>query len=108
MKQYPSILGSKSAPLGKKVIAFYKYDGSNLRWEWSSKQGWYKFGTRTRLFDSTDPDFGKAIPLFLNTMGDELVTRCKDLEKGLKSIIVFTEFLAQIVLPVNISMNEKN
>jgi hypothetical protein len=38
MQQYPSIDGSGKAPLGVPCIAFYKYDGSNLRWEWSPKQ----------------------------------------------------------------------
>lgn len=92
MKQYPLIEGSKKAPLNKPCIAFYKYDGSNLRWEWSSKKGWYKFGTRTRLFDYSDPIFSEAIPIFLNNLADEIVIRCKELEKGLKSFIVYTEF----------------
>lgn len=46
---------------------FDKLDGSNLRFEWSRKRGWYKQGTRTRLFDETDPLFGPALPLFLAT-----------------------------------------
>ena len=92
MKQYPEIPGGKKAPLGKPCIAFYKYDGSNLRWEWSSKKGWYKFGTRTRLFNETDPIFAPAIPLFMETMADELVERFKDIEKGISSAIVFTEY----------------
>ena len=71
MQQYPSIDGSKKAPLGKPCIAFVKYDGSNLRWEWSPKQGWHKFGTRRQMFDATDEVYGPAIPIFLNTMGDE-------------------------------------
>lgn len=39
MLQYPSILGVKKMPLGHKCYAFYKYDGSNLRFEWSPKKG---------------------------------------------------------------------
>jgi hypothetical protein len=92
MKQYPEIMGSAKAPLGKPCIAFYKYDGSNLRWEWSPKRGWYKFGTRTRMFDKTDLVFGPAIPIFLDTMGDEIVRRSREIERGVKSVIVFTEF----------------
>lgn len=92
MKQYPEIPGSAKAPIGKPCIAFYKYDGSNLRWEWSPKQGWHKFGTRTQLFDHTDPLFGQAIPIFLGTMGDEIVRRAKSIERGVQRVIVFTEF----------------
>ena len=93
MKQYPEISGSSKAPLGKPCIAFYKYDGSNLRFEWSRKQGWHKFGSRTQLIDKSDPILGPAIPLFLNTMGDEIARRCQKLEKGLQQVIVFAEFL---------------
>lgn len=55
MEQYPSILGSAKAPLGKPCIAQYKYDGSNLRFEWNPKRGFHKYGTRRHLFDQTDP-----------------------------------------------------
>jgi hypothetical protein len=92
VKSYPEIPGSAKAPLGKPCIAFYKYDGSNLRWEWSPKKGWYKFGTRTQLFDASHPLFGQAIPIFMNTMADELARRGKALERGDQKIIVFTEF----------------
>ncbi len=92
MKQYPSIQGSSDIPFGKPCIAFYKYDGSNLRWEWNPKKGWYKYGTRNRLFDKGDPDFGMSIELFQDTMGEEIARRCKSLEHGLQSAIVYTEF----------------
>lgn len=64
MKEYPKILGSERIPLNEECIAFDKLDGSNLRFEYSKKQGWYKFGTRRRLFDHTDPDFGSALEIF--------------------------------------------
>lgn len=57
MKDYPSIPGSSKAPQ-LPCIAFKKYDGSNIRAEWSKKRGWYKFGTRTQLIDKTDLVFG--------------------------------------------------
>lgn len=93
MKQYPHIEGAAKAPLGVPCIAFYKYDGSNLRWEWSPKQGWHKFGTRHELFNATNPLFGQAIPIFMDTMADEIVKRCKSVERGVQRINVFTEFL---------------
>jgi hypothetical protein len=92
MQQYPSIDGSAKSPLGVPCIAFYKYDGSNLRWEWSPKQGWYKFGTRRHLFDASDEVFGKAIPIFMNGMADEIVRRVKDHERGIQRITIFTEY----------------
>jgi len=64
MEQYPEIPGAKNAPLGEKCIAFYKYDGSNLRFEWSKKRGWHKFGTRTELFSPEHPLWGQSLPLF--------------------------------------------
>jgi hypothetical protein len=45
------------------AYVFDKLDGSNLRFEWKRKGGWYKYGTRHRLFDATDPGFGSAIEL---------------------------------------------
>lgn len=92
MKEYPQIAGSNKAPIGEQCIAFVKYDGSNLRWEWSPKKGWYKFGTRSRLFDTSDEIFGEAIPLFQDTLGPEIIKRCQEIERGLQNVIVFTEF----------------
>lgn len=92
MEQYPSIQGSAKAPLGKPCIAFYKYDGSNLRWEWSPKQGWNKFGTRKHLFDHTDPQFKEAIPIFMDTLADDLVYRTKQIVRNPQRITAFTEF----------------
>jgi hypothetical protein len=90
MKQYWEIPGVSKAPR-QPCIAFHKYDGSNLRWEWSKKRGWYKFGTRQRLFDETDPDFCQAIPLFLGQVGVEIEKIAKKTFRASK-IIAFTEF----------------
>lgn len=92
MEQYPSIQGSARAPLNKPCIAFYKYDGSNLRWEWNPKKGWHKFGTRRHLFDASDPQFNQAIPIFMDQLADEIVVRTKDIVKNPQRITAFTEF----------------
>jgi len=92
MLQYPSIDGAAKSPLGKPVIAFYKYDGSNLRWEWSPKKGWNKFGTRRQMFDHTTPLYNQAIPIFMEKIADELVYRVKQQNKGIERITAFTEF----------------
>lgn len=93
MLQYPSIPGSSKSPLGEQCIAFNKYDGSNLRWEWSPKKGWNKFGTRRQMFDESTPMFNQAIPLFMDTMADEIVYRTKQIVQRPERITAFTEFL---------------
>ena len=93
MLQYPSILGSAKSPLGKPCIAFVKYDGSNLRWEWSPKKGWNKFGTRHQMFDASTPLFNQAIPIFMEELADELVYRTKQIVKNPERITAYTEFL---------------
>lgn len=94
MKDYPSIQGSSQAPR-KPCIAFHKYDGSNLRFEWSKKRGWHKFGTRKRLFDETDDIFGPAIPLFMNTLGDGIIDVIKSNKhwRNNERVTVFAEYV---------------
>jgi len=96
MKTYWSIPGPFKAP-NEQCIAFYKYDGSNLRFEWNPKKGWYKFGTRRRLFDRTDKEYGRAIDLFLERYGDSLpkvFTTNKEYKKR-EQIIAFCEFYGE-------------
>lgn len=47
MKQYPSI--PREIQYGGPYYVFDKLDGSNIRAEWSKKQGFYKFGSRKVL-----------------------------------------------------------
>ena len=92
MLQYPSIVGSKHAPIGENCIAFYKYDGSNLRWEWSPKRGWHKFGTRRQLFDANTPLYCQAVPLFLDGPADSVVKSVLRNNPKCERITAFTEF----------------
>ena len=86
MKQYPSIDGNIQ---NKTIYAFDKLDGSNVRAEWSKKRGFYKFGTRKRLFDESDSIFGKAKNLIM--ANEEEVTKiCK--KERWQNIICFFEF----------------
>ncbi|MDE1830395.1 MAG: hypothetical protein KGI25_08740 [Thaumarchaeota archaeon] len=79
--------------LGEPCIAFYKYDGSNLRWEWSPKKGWYKYGTRNQLFDANATPYNQAIPIFHDTMADDIVSKVMAREgRKVERIIAFTEF----------------
>lgn len=94
MKEYPPIPGSSRAP-HEPCIAFDKLDGSNLRFEWHRKRGWNKFGTRTRLFDATDPIFGSAISIFLTKYASaiEQMLRHNKLLRNVTELICFAEFL---------------
>jgi hypothetical protein len=97
MKAYPSIMSSKDrkVPMGLPCIGFYKYDGSNLRWEWSKKQGWHKHGTRTRLFGADEEPFNAAIPIFMETMADQIEKTIRDEVKGIQDFTVYTEFFGK-------------
>jgi hypothetical protein len=91
MKSYPSILSSNGNNFTEfKAYVFNKIDGSNLRFEWSKKAGWYKFGTRNRLFDASDEVFGCAIPLFQESLSEPLEKIAKD--RRWDSLIVYAEF----------------
>lgn len=91
MKEYPSIQGPSKAPRDQ-GIAFYKYDGSNLRWEWQKKNGWCKYGTRHRLFDETDEVFGEAIKLFKETVAPQIDPILRKEYRDAQIITVYTEF----------------
>lgn len=99
MKEYPSI--PKARDVGEfTAYVFDKLDGSNLRFEWSKKRGWHKFGTRKRLFDQTDPVFGEALKVFfapacLDDHSDGgLASQLQDAidREGWKHLVVFAEF----------------
>lgn len=94
MKLYPSIQGAKHAPR-LPCIAFDKLDGSNLRFEWTKKNGFFKFGTRHRLFDHTDTEFGKAIPIFMQKYAEPLAKVFKDEKRfrNAQNMTVYAEFV---------------
>lgn len=92
MKEYISIPSSSKAPRDY-CYAFYKYDGSNLRFEWSKKKGFYKFGTRHQLFDRSHEVFGDAIDIFLNKYSEDLSRIFVDQYRNLESAISYCEYL---------------
>jgi hypothetical protein len=94
---YPSIPGSLSAPIGKHCISFYKYDGNNLRFSYSKKRGWHKFGSRTTMFDQTSQEFGEAIPLFMETLAYpiENILYKKYRHININSVTVFCEYYGE-------------
>lgn len=93
MKTYWSIPGPSKAPRSS-CIAFNKYDGSNIRSEWTPKRGWYKFGTKKRLFDETDQEYGRSIGIFQQTLAEglERVFRDNKQYRSIEKATVFAEF----------------
>lgn len=90
MKSYPSITYPGKKGVGKTLHTFAKLDGSNLRFEWTKKKGWHKFGTRRRLFDETFPVYGPAIPMFRERLAEKLESAFR--ENRWDKAIVFCEY----------------
>ena len=64
MKSYPSIPRIKTQP--GEYYVFDKLDGSNIRAEWTRKNSFFKFGSRNRLLDETDPILGESKELIIS------------------------------------------
>ena len=104
MLYYPKMPGSQNAP-GGRCIAFEKYDGTNLHWDWDRDFGWHAFGTRRDEFNLTDEgiaQFGQkhahlkqAVAVFQNGLADgvEQVFRDNGTHREVAAFKVFTEFL---------------
>lgn len=91
MKQYHSIEYYKDY-IGLHIIAFNKIDGSNLRFEYSQKRGFYKFGTRNMMIDEKSEPFGFAIKLFLDKYQEGLtkIFKSKDY-RDIQSFVCYAE-----------------
>lgn len=94
METYPSI---SDCIEHENVYGFLKYDGSNLRVEWTPKRGFDKFGTRKRLFDKSDPVFGGAIDIFNKMWAKDLdnVIRRNKYYQGAQKITFFFEYFGE-------------
>lgn len=93
MKTYPSIPKGRSVGFPDKPYIFDKLDGSNLRFEWSAKRGFYKFGTRGQLFDLSHPIFGKAILVLMSHIATPMIALARS--EGWTSMVVFCEYLGK-------------
>lgn len=79
---------------GIPITAFDKMDGSNLRFEYSHKRGFYKFGSRNVMIDKQNPDFGFAIDIFLNKYNEGLSRIFREKEyRSIQSFVCFAECL---------------
>ncbi len=91
MFSYPSIPGSYGqAFTGFDAYVFDKLDGRNVRFYYTKKRGWHKQGTRERLFDLTDKDFGPSIKIFNSDLAEPLAKILHD--KRLDKVTAFCEY----------------
>jgi hypothetical protein len=86
-------------------VAFEKYDGTNLHWDWDRDFGWHSFGTRRDEFDLSEQgrERFRKVHAHLHGCADVFVqTLAHDLERifredsrygSFASLRVFTEFL---------------
>jgi hypothetical protein len=88
LKTYPSI--SKDIRYDVHIFAQPKYDGSNIRAEWNSKKGFYKFGSRHQLIDEKTLPLGKSISILKEKYEDDLAMVFK--EHRWRDIICFFEY----------------
>lgn len=89
MKTYPSITTKIDFSLSYHI--FDKLDGSNIRAEWSPKQGFYKFGSRTQLLTPEQVPLFPSIEAFKAKYGDELSTRMSKVK--MERAVCFFEWL---------------
>lgn len=75
VKQYPSIDGPPR--FGSSVYVYPKYDGSNIRAEWTRKKWFDKFGSRKVLLGADNEQLGGAIAL-IKAREDEFAVAFRD------------------------------
>ena len=95
MKEYPSILGPSKAPHLPCIAFEKKYDGSNIRAEWSRKRSWWKFGKRHGLVDGTDDmGLGQAIEIWKRKYAEpmERIILDSKIYRNAESVTAFAEF----------------
>lgn len=90
MKGYPSIFKDYDKSLSYYV--FQKFDGSQIRSEWSKKNGFYKFGTRNVLLEESDSNniFSKACPMIRENYSKDISDIFKELK--IERAVLFFEY----------------
>lgn len=81
---------------GLPIVAFDKLDGSNLRFEWSKKRGFYKSGSRNVMIDENHEQFGLGVKIFKEKY-EEPLNRVFSLKKyrDVLSFVCYAEFLGK-------------
>ena len=95
MKSYPRIDYWNHGYFGEDCIAAFKYDGSNMRFEWGHKNGWYKFGTRNVLVNEKTPLYGLGVQIFLQKYGEDLDRIFRTKYPKCVNFVVFCEFFGE-------------
>lgn len=90
MEIYPTIGTTVS---NEHIIAFDKLDGSNIRAEWTIKNGFTKFGTRRRLLGPTEEPLGEAIGLIQDEYAADLDKIFR--KERLQKVTAFFEFAGE-------------
>lgn len=91
MIEYPHIMPSSKAPR-EPCVAFFKYDGSNIRVKYTNKQGFAWFGSRTQTFNEGHPFLGEAVPIFRAKYENKLVDLIEQNFPNEREVIAFLEF----------------
>jgi hypothetical protein len=77
MKSYPSIPRHPKGKQGdRRLHIFDKIDGSNLRFEWTRKDGWFRWGSRHQVIDERHPILGMA--LFTERLAEPIARVARD------------------------------
>ncbi len=104
MLHYPKIPDSRNSPSGR-CIAFEKYDGTNLHWDWEREFGWHGFGTRRDMFNLDSHGIEKftfahkhlkeCVPIFFKDLADQIEKIFIEHSnyQSFDDFKVFTEFL---------------
>jgi hypothetical protein len=104
MLYYPKFPGSRDAPPGR-CVAFEKYDGTNLHWDWDREFAWHCLGTRRDEFDLSDAGASRfaaahahlheGVGVFRSTLAEglEKVFTDQEVYREPGGFRVFTEFL---------------
>ena len=91
MKTYPAIKRFREAKhLGFRGHTFAKLDGSNLRFEWERKRGWFRFGSRRRVINENHEIFGNSMDLFLRQFAESFEKHA--VNQKWSGITVYCEF----------------
>jgi len=90
MKTFPSI---RQARKPFKAHIFDKLDGTNLRFSWDQKQGWYEYATRTRSLPQDHQLYREGYEIFLERFADAIAAVAS--RQGWKRLDAFFEFYGQ-------------
>jgi hypothetical protein len=104
MLHYPKMPGCTQTPSGP-CVAFEKYDGTNLHWEWDRDFGWHSFGPRRGEFNLDEAGVAafhaehghlfEVVSLFHDTLAVPLeeVLLTNEAYQPFHAVKVFAEFL---------------